>query len=138
MNAADKRYTLGWTLGMVSYAFPFLVGSMWFVRKLPPMLNGDVAYQALLHAGLVNIVFTGASGIVFCYYGLRLRIRAFWFLHLAFLLWVVGNDLYATLRAGWLPMPMLPGVLGAAALLLTASCLHKPRGGFATDEAPSA
>ena len=121
-----QRYTLGWILGVCTYAFPLVVGSMWFLRKVLPMLVGTTSYQALIHVGLVNVMFTGLSGVVFCAYGLRFRVRAFWYLHLVFVLWVVTNDLYAALRAGWTPMPLFPGTLGTISLILTISCLRKP------------
>lgn len=122
----ESRFKLGWLLGVACYAFPLVVGTGWYLRLVPPMLTGTAEYRALVHIGLANLVFTGLAGIVFCTYGLRRRIAAFWYLHLIFLLWVVTNDAFAAVRAGWFPMPVFPGALGIIALLLTSSCLRRP------------
>lgn len=122
-----KSYTIGWSMGAVAYAFPLVVGSLWFLQTVPSMLTGGAPYRPLVHIGLVNLIYTGFSGIVICCYGLRLRIPAFWYLHLVFLLWVVSNDLYAAVRANWLPMPLVPGTLGAVSLALTFSCVRGSR-----------
>lgn len=120
-------YKIGWITGAVGYAFPLAVGTGWYLKLVLPMLTGHAPYGALVHIGMANLVMTGLSGIVLCTAGLRRKIRPFWYIHLFFLTFVVTNDLYAALRAGWYPMPVVPGTLGTICLILTASCLKRPQ-----------
>ena len=123
--SSQGRYKVGWILGAVAYGFPLVVGTGWYLQRVPPMLMGRAEYRPLVHVGVANLMFTGFAGILFCAYGLRRRIPAFWFLHLVFLLWVITNDLFAAVKAGWIPLPLVPGTLGTIALFLTASCLKE-------------